>query len=107
LRRRRRGLRIPYQPFIAFLQSPVWTDRNKASGALMELSTHRDPQLLARLHRDAIAPLIEMARWKSEAHALAAFMILGRIAGYSDEALRTTWDRGEREVVLNAVLDRH
>ncbi len=54
-----------------------------------------------------MAPLVEMARWKSEGHAMAAFIILGRIAGYSDEAAEAAWHRGEREEVIGAALSRH
>ena len=52
-------------------------------------------------HR-ALAPLIEMAGWKSAGHALPAFFILGRIAGYSDEAAYDLWNRGARDVVVSA-----
>lgn len=62
----------------------MWSDRNKAAGALMALSDSRAPQLLATLRNEALAPLAEMARWESDGHATAAFLILGRIAGYSD-----------------------
>ena len=93
--------RVPAQPFIELLRSPVWSDRNKASGALMTLSTGRDPELLAALRARALAPLIEMARWKSEGHALPAFLILGRIAGYSDEAAHELWQSGDRDAVAD------
>jgi hypothetical protein len=95
---------IPTWPFIEFLNSPAWSDRNKASGALVGLSASRDPDLLERLRKQAVTPLAEMARWKSAGHALAAFIILGRIAGYSDEAARALWDRGDREAVINAAI---
>lgn len=96
--------RIPHDHFIAFLNSPVWTDRNKASGALMTLSASRDAALLASLRKEALASLVEMARWKSDGHAKPAFTILGRIAGYSDDAARAAWERGERELVISAAL---
>ena len=98
------AIRIPYDPFIALLASPVWSDLNKASVALMHLSKDRDPQLLDRLRREAIAPLVEMARWKSAGYGMAAFAILGRIAGHSEEAIQRAWERGERDAVINAVL---
>ena len=94
--------RVPAQPFIELLNSPVWSDRNKASGALAAMSAGRDPELLAALREQAIAPLIEMARWKSEGHALPAVFILGRIAGYSDEAAYEIWQRGDRDAVIDA-----
>jgi HEAT repeat protein len=93
---------IPATPFIALLNSPVWTDRNKASGALQSLTRHRNAELLATLKRDAMDPLVEIARWKSEGHAMPGFLVLARIAGYSDDAAHDLWKRGERETVIQA-----
>jgi hypothetical protein len=98
---------IPPQPFIALLNSLVWSDRNKSSAALMALTSRRDPQLLEALRqREAITALAEMANWKSEGHAQAAFVVLGRIAGYADDAALDLWQRGEREVVIKAAVTR-
>jgi len=97
--------RIPFEPFIEFLHSPVWSDRNKASGALLALTGSRDPELLAKLRKQALTSLVEMARWKSAGHALAAFMILGRMAGYSDETAFAFWGRGDREAVISAAIE--
>jgi hypothetical protein len=47
--------------------------------ALEQLSEKRDPRLLAQLRRQALAPLMEMARWKSAGHAEPARKILGRL----------------------------
>ena len=99
-------MRVPVEPFIDYLASPVWSDRNKASGALRTLSASRDPELLATLRRRALAPLVEMARWKSEGHAFSAFIMLGRIAGYADEAALDFWVRGDRDVVIAAATGR-
>jgi hypothetical protein len=96
--------RIPPEPFIALLSSPVFSDRNKASGALMVLTARRDPELLATLREGSLAALVEMARWKSEGHSLAALTILGRIAGYSDDAAQAAWNRGDREIVIEAAI---
>src|SRR5437870_217089 len=81
--RYRPAVRVPYPPFVAFLNSSVWTDRNKSAYALDKLSKGRDRQLLTVLARDATPSLVEMARWKSNDHAEDAFMILGRLAGLS------------------------
>ena len=40
---------MPYEPFVDLLNSPVWTDRNKSSIALMDISSTRDPRLLSLL----------------------------------------------------------
>jgi hypothetical protein len=70
----------------------------------MALSERRDRKVLAELQKSALAPLAEMARWKSVGHALPAFMVLARIAGYSDEAAQGFWDRGNRDVVIEAAF---
>ncbi len=101
--------RIPAAPFVAFLNSPIWSDRNKASLALVTLSARRDPGVLREIRESALVPLAEMARWKSTGHAQPAFMILARVAGYSDEAATASWDQGSREVVIQAAMgeDKH
>jgi len=98
---------IPYDPFIGLLNSLVWTDRNKSSLALMELSESRDSELLARLRKGAMQPLVDMARWKNEGHAIPALLILGRIGGWSDDDARAAWSRGEREKVIEAARTSH
>jgi hypothetical protein len=98
--------RVPVEPFIDFLNSPVWSDRNKSSGALLALSAKPDPRVLAAVRKKALASLVEMARWKSVGHAYAAFIILARIAGYSDEVAESLLDRGERESVIKAAIAR-
>ena len=99
-------IRVPAKPFVSLLNSPVWTDRNKASMALMALSTSRDRELIASLREQALPSLIEMARWKSEGHAFAAFALLGRIGGLSEDAIHTLWSRGDREAVIDTALKR-
>ena len=98
--------RVPAQPFIELLHSPVWSDRNKASLALAALSAGRDPATLAMLRETALTPLIEMAAWRSEGHALPAFLILGRIADYADATVYDLWNGGDREAVINAARMR-
>ena len=100
----RRVPRIPAEPFIALLSSPVWSDRNKARGALEVLTRKRDPDFLRALRRRAASPLAEMARWKSVGHAQPAFLVLGRMAGYSDEDALKLWENAGREIVIKAAV---
>jgi hypothetical protein len=102
----RSAVRVPYGPFIQLLLSMVWTDRNKASLALAELSERRDPDLLAQLRRQALTPLIEMARWKSPGHAMPALFILGRLGKQPDVAIQAAVDRGDREGIIKAALEQ-
>ena len=50
---------VPYEPFIDLLNSVAWTDRNKASLALMQLTESRDPKLLAALKTRAFDAVVE------------------------------------------------
>jgi hypothetical protein len=100
-----RGIRVPYEPFVDLLNSPFWTDRNKASFALEELSTKRDPPLLGALRARALPALVEMARWKSDGHAGAAFFLLGRIGGLSEDEIQAAWKQRDRETIIRAATN--
>jgi hypothetical protein len=97
------GVRVPYERLVGMLDSPVWTDRNKASLALAQLSTSRDPRLLALLRDRSMPSLVEMARWHELGHAGAALMMLGRIAGMSDPDITAALAKGDREAIIRAV----
>lgn len=77
------GLNV--QQIIGLLYSGVWTDRNKASALLLGLTAKHDAKILKALGDEALPPLIEGTRWQSKAHAFAFAMVLGRVAGISDE----------------------
>ena len=78
---------IDGRPFIAMLNSIVWTDRNKSGLLLQKLSKNRDPRLLKQLRVQALPSLREMAAWNDRSHALPYFIILGRMAGIDDGKL--------------------
>jgi hypothetical protein len=82
-------INIPTGPFLKMMNSIVWTDRNKGAGVLMQLSQSRNPKLLNEIKQQALASVIEMAKWKDRAHAYFSFMILGRIAGIDEKLLIT------------------
>jgi hypothetical protein len=96
--------RVPYAPFIDLLDSLVWSDLNKACGALGRLTVARDPELLAQLKRRSLPALAAIARWRDRGHAQDAYMILGRIAGYPEDDLMSRWSRGDIEPVIAAAL---
>ncbi len=93
---------VPTEPLVALLSSPVWTDRNKSSMALMQVTEARDSGLLHELRAAALPSLVEMARWKTPGHALPALLILGRIASLPDEDIFRRWERGDRESIIEA-----
>ena len=96
--------RVPYEPFVAMLNSLIWSDRNKSSFALMQLTESRDPQLLELLKREALRPLVQIARWHSDGHAVAGFVILARIAGYTDQAATEAFRKHDKEPIITAAL---
>jgi len=96
------GIQVPAAVFIDLLDSIVWTDRNKASYALLETTFNRDPATLAELREKALPSLVEMARWKAIGHAQPAIFLLGRIGGMSEDDIQAAIDRGNREVVISA-----
>jgi hypothetical protein len=91
------------RPFVDMLNSLIWSDRNKSSMALMNLTERRDPALLADLRQHALTSLVEMARWKSKGHAWMSFIILGRIAGLPDKEI-LDWEHGDPEKVIAAAM---
>jgi hypothetical protein len=97
-----RGILVPYEPLVELLNSLVWTDRNKSSLALMQISESRDPALLALLKARALHSLMEMARWHSTGHALPALFILGRIGGMEDGEIFSSVQGNRRDVILEA-----
>ena len=102
----RPGIVVPFEPFVRMLRSPVWTDRNKAALAVMELTEGRDPARLAALQAEALQPLIDMARWTSEGHAMPGLLILARMAGLSDDEAHAAWLRGDRERIIGMMARR-
>ena len=95
--------RIPAAGFIEMLNSGKWTDRNKASFLLVELSRWREPQLLAALRAQALESLLEMARWRAP-HASDARVLLGRIAGIEEERLqKLAGDNNQVDSIIKAV----
>jgi hypothetical protein len=80
-------INIPYFPFIRLMNSVEWSDRNKGLLVLLQLTKSRDTALLNKLKENSLPALKEMAVWKSERHAMPAYVILGRIAGMPEDLI--------------------
>lgn len=98
------GIRVQPTWFIELLNSIVWSDRYRAATALVSLSERRASSALETMHERALPSLVEMARWKTLAHALPAFILVGRIAGLSEKQIQDAWRRGDRDPVINKAL---
>ena len=44
--------------------------------------------------------LYEMARWRHLAHALPAYLLLGKVAGVAAQEVQAEWEAGRREEML-------
>lgn len=95
---------IPYAVFVDLLASGERTDRSKSIALLSKLTEGRDPGVLEAILQNALAPLIECARWSWSGHAYHARVILGRIGGL-DEAivLSEAWDSAFVDVALDSI----
>jgi hypothetical protein len=96
-------IKISPDPFIKLMNSISWTDWNKSGFILLSLTADRDKKILGQLKKDALASLTDMARWKSEGHSLPGFMMLGRIAGWSEQEIFES-SKKDREETLNKML---
>ncbi len=90
--------------FIEMLNSVVFTDRNNAAVALVNMTETRDPATLSQLYERAFPALLEMAHWRQLDHALPAFILAGRVIGMPEQELQEAWSRGDRDAVLKKAL---
>ena len=95
------GVKVPPTWIVEMLNSIIWTDRHNSAVTLVTLTEGRDPETLAMIRERASSSLADMAAWKHLAHALPAYVLLGRAAGMSEEDLQKTWAAGQRQTVID------
>ena len=94
---------IPPDAFIEMLSSGMWTDRNKGTMLVEQLTAGRDPALLAKIRSSSMDALVEMALWRQTGYSVAARMVLGRMAGLPEDRLQELAWKGPVEAMLEAV----
>jgi hypothetical protein len=94
---------IPIDPFIRLLHSGEWSDHNKTSRLLMNLTKTRNPTVLEQLRKEALDPLLEMAQRRHRGHAEPALVILGRIAGIDEDTLNRLIETNDAEAIIGKV----
>ncbi len=100
------GVRISPTWFIEMLNSIYWTDRNNAAVALVNMTESRDASTLEQVRQRALPSLIEMAKWKHLAHALPAYILLGRVAGLPEKEIQGTWSNNQRDQTIAAIVKK-
>lgn len=98
-------IKVPTTWFVEMLHSIHFTDRNKATLALLNFTEKRDEGTLQNIRESATQPLLEMAQWRSLGHALPAFILLGRVAGMKEEEIQTMWTQGMREDLFKKIRE--
>jgi len=97
------SLRLEPTWAVELLHSIFWGDRVEAAEYLLTLTESRNSRVLELIKQRALEPLLEMARWRSLRHALPAYILLGRLAGWKDEEIERSWSAGEREKLLSSL----
>lgn len=99
----KKKISVPFAPFVDLLNSIEWTDRNKSSLALLQLTENRDAELLAELRERALPSLFNMARWKNKGYSNTGFIILGRLGNLPEEEIVRAAIRGDWEDLLTGL----
>jgi hypothetical protein len=47
-----------------------------------------------------------MARWHTLEHALPAFILAGRVAGFDEKEIKDAWSNGDRESILGELTGK-
>jgi hypothetical protein len=94
------GIKISPTWLIELLNSVVLSDRVESVNTLLVLTDTSDAPALAQIRERALGALEEMARWSTPRYALPPFLLLGRVAGMTDQAVQESWQKGNREAVF-------
>jgi hypothetical protein len=98
------GLPVPLGTLVDLLQSLVLSDRLEAADLLVSLTDGGDQGPLTIMRARALPALVEMARWESLRYAIRPYILVGRIAGFSEKEIIQHWSDGEREQVIQKAL---
>lgn len=99
-----RRIRISPTWFVEMLNSIVLSDRERAAKALVNLTAGNAQNTLALIRERALPAVVEMARWHSLEHALPAYVLVGRVAGLTEQQIHQSWTDGAREAVIQKTL---
>ena len=98
------GIKFETTWLVEMLNSTVLKDRLEAVDALLELTENGvSPSTEKHIRERGLHGLTEMAHWRHLPHALPAYMLMGRLAGMTEEELANGWVGDQREKKLQAI----
>lgn len=89
--------------FVEMLNSVELQDRVEGARALALFTEKPDEHLYVQIRERALPSLLEIAAWQHMPHALPAFLVAGRLAGWSEEQLTSAWSAGNRDSALKSI----
>jgi hypothetical protein len=98
------GILVPIGALVDLLESVVLSDRLEAADLLVTLTNDRSREPLTLMRTRALHSLVEMARWESLRYAIRPYILVGRIAGFSEDDIIKWWSSGQREHVIQKAL---
>jgi hypothetical protein len=98
------GIKVAPTWFLELLNSVVLSDRMESVRALLTLTDRGGADVLQQVKVRALPSLAEMARWKAPRYALPPFLLLARAAGLSDQQAQQSWQKGDREAVIEKAV---
>lgn len=98
------GIPVPIGALVDLLQSLVLSDRLEAADLLVTLTNDGNREPLTLMRTRALPSLVEMARWESLRYAIRPYILVGRIAGFSEDDIIKWWSSGQREHVIQKAL---
>lgn len=99
------GIRIPPAGVVDLLNSVVLSDRVESTKVLLALTERENAAAVDLIRERALPALAEMARWQTRSYALAPFQLLGHVAGLKAAQVNESWEKGDRETVIQQALD--
>jgi hypothetical protein len=98
------GIPVPVGALVDLLESVVLSDRLEAADLLVTLTNDGNREPLTLMRTRALRSLVEMARWESLRYAIRPYILVGRIAGFSEDDIIKWWSSGQREHVIQKAL---
>jgi hypothetical protein len=98
------GVKVSPTWFLELLHSVVLSDRIESVRALLTLTDRGGADVLQQVRERELPGLAEMARWRAPRYALPPFLLLARAAGLTDEQAQQSWQKGDRDAVIEKAV---